>query len=230
MQRDEIARLEHLVDAARAPHLRRQAPGGIHRDLRVVAEHVHAQPDRRVGHQAADLAQADDAQRVARQLDAGEGLLARFDALAEIRRRGVERAHEIQRSAEVARRHQHAGEHQFLHRIGVGARRVEHRDAACRELRHRDVVDAGAGAADRLQALAEGIVVQVARAQQDDVGRRGLVDHRVALARQGLQAGRRHLIEDQDFGLARHGVSHGAPRSPACTRPARRTPSIGMAL
>ncbi len=61
---------------------------------------------------------------------------------------GVERGHEAQRGRQVARRQQHAGQHQFLHCIGVRARRVEHRHAALAQHRHRDVVGAGAGAAD----------------------------------------------------------------------------------
>ena len=153
MQRDEIAAAQHLVDAVRLLHLRRQAPGRIDGDLRVVAEHVHAQLDRGVGHQAADLAQADDAQRVAGQLEAGEVLLAVLHRLVHVGHRR-HRAPATKRSAgtQVARRHQHAGEHQFLDRVGVRARRVEHRHAARAHRRYRDVVGAGAGAADGLDA------------------------------------------------------------------------------
>src|SRR5207302_4996712 len=60
VQRDEMALLEHFVAAGGLAHLRRQAPRRIDGDVRVVAEHVHAQADRRIGDQAADLAQADD--------------------------------------------------------------------------------------------------------------------------------------------------------------------------
>ena len=51
--------------------------------------------DRDVRDQAADLAQPDHAERVPGQLDAGVGLLARLDALAQIRGRGVEPAHVV---------------------------------------------------------------------------------------------------------------------------------------
>jgi hypothetical protein len=68
----------------RLAHLRRQAPGRVDGDVRVVADHVHAQLDRRVGHQAADLAQADHAQRVPGQLEPGEGLLAVLDPLVQV--------------------------------------------------------------------------------------------------------------------------------------------------
>jgi hypothetical protein len=41
-----------------------------------VPEDIHPEADRRVGDQAADLAQADHAKRMAGQFDAGVGLLA----------------------------------------------------------------------------------------------------------------------------------------------------------
>ena len=82
VQRDEVRVLQHLATLPALLHLRRQAPGGVDGDLGVVAEHVHAELDRRVGDQAADLAEADDAQRVPGQLEAGEGLLAFLDRRA----------------------------------------------------------------------------------------------------------------------------------------------------
>ena len=60
VQRDELARLQHLLDRMRFLHLRGQAPRGVDRDLGIVAEHVHAELDRGVGDQAPDLAEADD--------------------------------------------------------------------------------------------------------------------------------------------------------------------------
>ena len=46
--------------------LRGQLPGALHGDLRIVAEHLHAQRLRRVGDLDADGAEADDAERAAR--------------------------------------------------------------------------------------------------------------------------------------------------------------------
>ena len=40
------------------------------------------------------------------------------------------------RAASVSRGEQHAGQHQLLDRVGVGAGRVEDRDATCRHLRN----------------------------------------------------------------------------------------------
>ena len=62
---------------------------------------------------------------------AGERLLAVLDRACRGRPSPASSA-ATKRSAggEVARRHQHAGEHQLLDRVGVGAGRVEHRHAA----------------------------------------------------------------------------------------------------
>ena len=77
--------LEHLAQAVRLLDRGRQAPGRVDGDLRVVADHVHAQLDRGVGDQAADLAQPDHAEGVPGQLVAGEGLLARLDPCLQLR-------------------------------------------------------------------------------------------------------------------------------------------------
>ena len=148
MQRDKVARFQHLVDGMRFLYLRRQAPGSIHGDLRIVAEYVHTQVDRRIGNQTADPAQADHPERVVRQFHAGKLLLAFFDALRQRLVPAVDRAHECQRRSKVARRDQHARQHQFLHRIGVGAGRIEHGHAALAHRLNRNVVGACSGAAD----------------------------------------------------------------------------------
>src|SRR6185503_16143574 len=130
--------------------LRRQAPRRFHSDVRVVAEDVHAEPDRRVRDEAADLAEANYAERVTGQLEAGELLLAALDRLVEVAV-AVEAFYEFERRAEVARGEQHSRQHQLLHRVGIGARRIEHRDAALRERRYRNVVHPGTRAAHRAQ-------------------------------------------------------------------------------
>src|SRR5256885_16942578 len=100
----------------------------------------------RVGDQAADLAEADHTERVSGQLETRKGLLAALHRLVDVAAAAVQTLHKLKGRAEVARRDQHPGEHQLLHRVGVRARRVEHRDAALRERRHGDVVDSGARA------------------------------------------------------------------------------------
>ena len=163
---------QDLLDRMRLAHLRGQPPRGVDGDLRVVADDLHAELDRRVGDQAADRAEADDAERALRQLDAGELLLPLLDARFEVRRRRPRRARdELQRRNQVARRDQHRGEHQLLDRVRVRARRVEHRHAARGSSRHRDVVGAGPGAPDRLDGRRNRHRVHVVRAHQDRVGR-----------------------------------------------------------
>ena len=219
VQGDEMARPQHIVDGGRAPHLRGQAPGGVHGDLRIEAEHVHAEPDRGVGHEAADFPQADDAQRLARQLAAGKGRLALFDLLVEVGRGRVQCAHEFERRNQVARRHQHPGDHQLLDRVGVRPRSVEHRHAGLGEFRHRDVVHPRAGPTDRLDVGAEVHAVQVLRAHQHRVRRLGLLDDRVALRRQALEADLGDLVQHQHLDLLLHALRHDAVRTPSGTRP-----------
>ena len=220
VQAHEVAPLQHLVDRMRAAHLRRQAPRGFHRDVRIVAEHVHAQPYGRVRHQAADLAEADHAERVARKLEAGESLLAALHGLVDVA--AVQSLDELERRPEVARRDQHAGEHQLLHGVGVRAGCVEHRDAAFRQCHDRNVVHAGARAANGTQRGPKLVFMQVLRAHQDRPRILRFLDHGIALRREALEAHLRNLVDHQDLALL--ALSHGAFRIPACTPPAAAGP------
>ena len=170
VQRDEVRLLQDLLDAVRAAHPRMQAPRGVDRDLGVEADHLHAELDRGVGDEAADGAEADDAERAMRQLDAGELLLAVLDPRFQIRRSSVEAGDIPQRGADVARRHQQRGEDQFLHRIGVRARCIEHGNTPVRHGGDGDVVGADTRAPDRLHAGRDRHGVHVVRAHEDRIG------------------------------------------------------------
>ena len=164
-----------------------------------------------------------------RQLDAGISSSCRpRPACACPRRRRCSAADKLHRRHDVARRHQHAGHDQFLDRIGIGARRVEHRHAALAHLCHRNVVGARAGPADGPHAGRNLHLVHVVRAHQDRI--------RLRNCRRRLRnwpAGRRFrprlrdLVERQDAGrlLAILASAKSFMKSTsACT------PSIGMAL
>ena len=75
--REEARQVFHALD------LGRQTPRRLDGYGRVVAEHVHAQVQRRPGHQRADGAQAHHAQRLAEQFPALEAFLLRFHKLIE---------------------------------------------------------------------------------------------------------------------------------------------------
>jgi hypothetical protein len=100
-------------------------------------------------------------------------------------------------AGDVAAGQQHAGHHQFLHRVGVGAGRVEHRDAQLRQLLDRDVVHARAGAADGLERLRDFHVVHLERAQQDAVRLFHVGRNLELLGRQARQPERRDVVERQ---------------------------------
>src|SRR3990172_6795716 len=151
-------------------------------------------------------------------LDAGERGLALLDLLVQIGRRCVQSAHELERGHQVARRHQHPGEHQFLDRVGIRAGGVEHRYAGLGKRRDRDVIDACARAADCLDVGAEIHAVQVLRAHQHDLGSLGFLDDGVALRGQAFEADLRDLVQHQDFDLLLHALSHGVARTPSGNR------------
>ena len=219
VQGDEIRHAQHVLDALRAPDLRRQAPCRVDRNRRVEADDVHAELDRRLGNVGTDGAQADHAQRAARQLHAGELLLARLGRLVHFFIRAGQAFDELQRRHQVARAEQHAGDHQFLHCVGVGTGRVEHRHAAFRQLLHRDVVGPRAGTRDRAHRGGDVHLVHVGRAHQDAVRIGHIAADRIGL-RQPRQSARGNGIERED--LAR--LSHGFSRIRAGSRPAHARP------
>src|SRR5207247_7761518 len=84
---------QQLLDAVSAPHARRQPPRGVDRDFRIEARYLHSELDRRIGNEAADRSQSDDAQGLAGQFDASEALLPFLDAPLEICHTAVETRH-----------------------------------------------------------------------------------------------------------------------------------------
>ena len=110
--------------------------------------------------------------------------------------------------------------------LNTGTPRSAHR-------RHRDVVGAGAGAADRLARDGPNLDARAcpASAPGSRPGSRRLLRHRVALAPASASGPTCEIVvEDQDLEGCASASSHAAPRTPACSRPALRTPSIGIAL
>ena len=68
--REEVLEAQGLFDAGR------KLPGSLDRDLRVVAQHMHAKQVRGVRDLDADCAEPDDTERAPRQLVPDEALLA----------------------------------------------------------------------------------------------------------------------------------------------------------
>ncbi len=227
VQADEVAALDEIVDADGFLDLRRQAPGGVDGDFRVEADDVHAELNGRLGEHRADGAEADDAERAAAQLMADVVLLAGFDLLVQRFVVAEEAVDEGQRRRDVARAHQHAGDHQLLDGVGVGAGGVEDDHAAFAHGLGRDVVGAGAGAADSQHTGGDRHVVHYLRADQDGVRVGDVVADDVAV-RQAGQALLRDRVERLD--LAGHsgflelsglmGISRAASRMPSSSRPA----------
>ena len=72
VQRDVVGLRHQGVEPFGTLHFPRQSPRGLHRDERIVADDVHAQIERGVGHHHPDLAQAHHTQRLAHDLLPGE--------------------------------------------------------------------------------------------------------------------------------------------------------------
>ena len=107
----------------------------------------------------------------------------------------------------VARRQQHAGQHQFLHGVRIGTRRVEDRDAALGECRDGHIVGAGTGARDGKDRLGQRHLVHVGGTHQHGVGVADFRGDLIAVARQALQALGADVVEREDAETFSHGAA-----------------------
>ena len=146
VQRHEVGAGQHLVEVLDPLDAEGLRP--VRREERIVGDHLHPQPHGARRDDRADVAAADQAERLAGDLDPHEARLLPLAGLG----RGV-----------GSRDLPGAGEHHGDGVLGGGDRvaegRVHHHDALGRGGRDIDVVDADAGAADDAQVA--GLVDQV---------------------------------------------------------------------
>ena len=109
---------------------------------RIVGDHFHFRPMRAVGDDRTDIAAADDAERLAGDLDAEKLVLLPFA--------GAGRSVGL---GDLPRQRQHQRDRVLGGGDRIAEWRVHHDDAARRRGRNIDIVDADAGAADHFQVL-----------------------------------------------------------------------------
>ena len=206
---DEVRTREQIVHAHRRLHVRRQLPGALDRDGRVIADHLHPQGAGGIGHQDPDGPQPDDAQGTPGQLEADEGLLAGLHRLVDLAVRPGQPAGEAPGLGDVARRQQHPGQDQLLDRIGVGPGGVEDRHAQLGHARDRDIVDPGPGAAYGPNRLRQRHIVHIRRAHQDGVRVGDLRGDLIAVPWQPVQTGDGDVVQGED-------LVHGRPLARWC--------------
>src|SRR3546814_636189 len=120
----------------------------------VIGDDVHLEALRAVRHDGADVAAADDAQRLAGELHAHEARLLPFAGLG----RAVG-------GGNLARQREHQRDGVLGGGDGVAVGRVHHDNSTSRGCRNVHVVDADAGAADDLQLVGGGDDLEIGRAQ-----------------------------------------------------------------
>ena len=184
--REEVIQLGDALHAV-AGKLQR----GVQREHGVVANNLHAEPERRLHHLGADGAEADHADGLARDLLAAEHGFVRLDALGDLVVVAAlllvdDVVHVVVALDDPARGEQQGAHHQLLHGVGVRAGRVEHGDAALGHLLDGDVVGARAAAHDAANGGGDVVQLHLVRAEHDahgGVGERRLVagNHVLAL-------------------------------------------------
>mmetsp|Transcript_1823 Transcript_1823/g.7967 ORF Transcript_1823/g.7967 Transcript_1823/m.7967 type:complete len:297 (-) Transcript_1823:242-1132(-) len=212
VQRDEV-RLR--PDALEAEHLDAVLLRRLGGKRRVEADQAHAQRLAPLGHDESDAAAADDGQRLAGDLHAGEGLslpLARLHG-------DVGRRDGARHAADEAHGELRGGDR-------VPAGRVHDHDSASRRVRRIDVVNAHSGAPDDLEVRSgvhnlrghlRGRAHDQAVVGMDDLaelvlGQARDAIHFVAVLLEDLHADRVDLVAAQDLGQRRSAAVERPPR------------------
>ena len=208
VDRHEVGLGEQRVEVDEPdPHL----GGAAGLDVGVVGDDRHAEGAQALGHEDADPAQADDADGLLVELDAGVlRALPLTVAQGRVRRRDVARGGEHQRHRELGGRDD------------VGRRSVDDHDSGLGRGADVDVVETDPGAGDDLEPGRgrERLGVHLGRGPDqerlgvDDRGEQRRPVGTVALAHvevgsEGLDRGRAQGLRDQDDRLAHSGVSQG---------------------
>ena len=227
VQRDEIGAAPQFVEL---DFFDAEMDGALGGQIRIVGDHFHLQADGAVGDDRADIAAADDAERLGENLDAQKFVLFPFAGA----RRGVG-------FGNLARQRQHQGDGVLGGGDRIAERRVHHDDAAGGRRRNVDVVDADAGAADHLQAFrllqhfggdfgrgADGEPVEAVDGGGELVlvlAEIGLEIDLDAAVLEDRHSGRRQRVGDQNFGGS-HGITQPPRARPwPWRRPSRATAS-----
>mmetsp|Transcript_40886 Transcript_40886/g.68478 ORF Transcript_40886/g.68478 Transcript_40886/m.68478 type:complete len:380 (+) Transcript_40886:756-1895(+) len=148
-----VGHLEHLTERVHALQVGGKHQRGFERQGGVVADHFHPERKRGVHHASTDLAQADHGEGLPEDLLASEFALVCLDTLADlgvvIALLRVDHVVDVVVSLEdAAGRQEEGADDELLHRVRVGAGRVEHGDAELGHLVDGDVVGAGTAASD----------------------------------------------------------------------------------
>ena len=201
VQRDIVSARQQAVQVLHTLHLVGQAPCCFDRQGGVEADDIHAHGQRRGGYQRTDGTQAHNAQCFAAQLATGKAgffFLQQFGHFARIghavQRLGISNA-----GQHVAGGQQHAGQHQLFHRIGIGAGRIEHGDAALAVFINRNIVHARTCARSGQQGFGHGLAVQFLAAQQIGIGVGHIAAYLEVLARKAIQPFDGNGVVGSDF-------------------------------
>ena len=149
MDGDEVALFIQFIHGFCMNDIPGQSPRGINGYIRVIAIDIHSQVHGRIGHQHADGAKADDPQFLAFQFVACKcflGLLRLFYDVAVF----FVFLHPVDAADDVPGSQQHSCDHQFLHAISVGSRRIEYHDSLFRAFFKGNIIHPRACPSDRL--------------------------------------------------------------------------------
>ena len=196
---DIVRHLVQLVHVLDHMDMAVQPQGGVHRQVGVVAVHVHPQVQADVAHQGADGTQADDTQGLTVELRAHKGGFAFLHGGGYIHIWSVSLFLDpVHAPDDVPGGDEQGGDDQLLYCVGIGTGGIEDHDAGLGAAVDGNVVGAGARPGDGTQGIREDVVVHLGAAHQDAVLVLHILPHLEAALVQLIQAGGCDLVHGFD--------------------------------
>ena len=117
-----------------------QIPGRLHGNIRIVAQNLHSQMNSRIGYLHAYGTQTNDSQFLPLNLMACKLFLLLFRQLGDLLVLPLG-LYPVHAADDIPGGQQKSRQHQLLHTVGIGSRRIEHHDSLLGTFSHGNVVD-----------------------------------------------------------------------------------------
>ena len=224
MNGDVITFFKNLIDIKDVNRIVIQVPRRFDRKIRIIPVNLHAEMVGGVCHHDADRAKPDHTKRFPLDFRPGESAFSFFHHFADFFAVAFQRFGPFDPRNHPAGTDEQPRDHQFLHRVGIGARRIEYHNTLFRATVNRDIIRPCTGTRNGFQGFRKRLFMQGGGTHDRSVGVFYLVPDGVLVIKLPQTAFGNFII---GFDLKHYAFSS----SNFCMNATNfSTPSIGMAL
>ena len=201
VQGDVVRAREEAGQVLHTLNIRGQTPGRIHRQSRVIAQHIHTQVQGRASDHGTNRAETNHPEGFTDQFATFKFLLFCFNELVEFRfvtdiGQGT---HVLNTAEDVSRRQQHRGQNQLFNRVSVRSGRIKNDDTFLATGLYRNVVHASAGSSHGSQSWGQFVNGKLVAAQQHAIRVLYIGTNGVVAGSKALQSNRCDRVIGLDY-------------------------------